>query len=571
MPGRPDEPPCATELTEDDAPAGDADTKNTRSASALDNDHEPDKAEDQSSKLDVRPRLEAAEDIQSKTSIAKATEEDEKKIDEGGDLTIADGGAQANKMEDPVTAKVTKQEGSFSQEIVQATGGKGKKPEGIMIPDTEEHPDLQHQYHQSYPPFPPASPMPHHPYYGGYMYPPMYSYGGYPPVYPGHQPPYGAGGGHPPYSPYNNITPSGSSQPPQPPSAGGPSYHENAFVPPPYHPYPPTSPVVSPQNGAAPSGGDYHFDPYRHPNYGYAPYQSSGDDAGGSKYKKAMSGIDSSEDEGNDSKKTGAPLPHDDTAAGEDVDGKGTPRSNSRLQVYVKAKQTVPPDVLDRRARKNAASRARSAGVRNRIVEIELKPLSERTESETNLVELHNQRRSKKNERSRVRSIERKETIARILSLPEKKRSKLEKQFLEASLGARERKNQGDRMRRRRMKEMGDAVKMRRAATAKGMAGPGVGVMGGEMPGAIGPPMHPYHYPYPGYPQHYGGMMPPGYHPMMGYPPPGPGGSPYPEHGEVPPGLSPRGAPSSSPDPTPRRVRKTKQRSPLEPKTRLEV
>lgn len=550
----------------------------------------PEEAEVQYSEVDDVPdRLEEAEDDQAEKPNPEGTEDgDGTNLDGGGDLKVPAGGAQASKMEDPVTDNVMKhdEEESGNQETEQATGGEtGKTAEGMLVQGEEEHVDPQqqhHHHHQTYSPYP-DSPMPYHPYYGGYMYPPMYSYGGYPPPpppYPGHQTPYGGGGGgHPPYPPpYNNITPSRSTQPPpqpMPTAAGGPSYVESAFMPPPFHSFPPTSPVVSPRHGATPSGGGeyHHFDPYRgHPPYGYAPYHppSGGEDAGGSKYEKATSAPDGSDDDGHGTKK--GVSPNNSAAARGGANAMGaTPRSSNRLQVYVKAKQTVPRDVMDRRARKNAASRARSAALRDRIVQIELKPLSERTDSEINLLDLHNQRRTKKNDRSRVRSIERKESISRILSLPEKKRTKLEKQFLEASMGARERKNLGDRLRRRRVKEMGEAAKRRSdpTGTADGMMAPASS--------------HPYHYPYAGGypPPPSGGMIPPGYHPMMGYPHHqgyhGTGRLPYPEAGErvsSPSSSPPRQSVTASPpkETDSRQQGKTKQRStPLERKTRMEV
>ena len=53
-----------------------------------------------------------------------------------------------------------------------------------------------------------------------------------------------------------------------------------------------------------------------------------------------------------------------------------------RLKTYIKPRIPTTQDVLDRRARKNAQSRARAAKLRERIAIIEQKPDSERNEEE---------------------------------------------------------------------------------------------------------------------------------------------------------------------------------------------
>jgi hypothetical protein len=180
-----------------------------------------------------------------------------------------------------------------------------------------------------------------------------------------------------------------------------------------------------------------------------------------------------------------------------------------RLKVYVKPRiYSVSQEVLDRRARKNAQSRARAAKLRERVAQIELKPISERTPSEQNLFELHNKRRSKKNNRSRERALERKEEVDRILAKPESQRTKLEKQFLENVMDAKKRKNEGDRNRRSKLKELGAMAKTN-AMWVKSMSSPTNGAAAKENG------MPPYGYAYP--PPPYGYAYPP---PHPHYPPP---------------------------------------------------
>jgi hypothetical protein len=132
---------------------------------------------------------------------------------------------------------------------------------------------------------------------------------------------------------------------------------------------------------------------------------------------------------------------------------------SSRLRTYIKPRIPSTQEVLDRRARKNAQSRARAAKLRQRIAEIELKPEDNRTEEEGHLWAQYEQRRQRKNNRSRERALEKKEEIDRIISKADKKRSKIEKQFLETALSAKKRKNEGDRLRRQRLKELGLSTK----------------------------------------------------------------------------------------------------------------
>jgi hypothetical protein len=128
--------------------------------------------------------------------------------------------------------------------------------------------------------------------------------------------------------------------------------------------------------------------------------------------------------------------------------------SASRARLYIKSKVPTRQEILDRRARKNAQSRARAAKLRERIEMIQVKPESERTEEERDLLHNYQYRRQRKNDRSRERAIEKKSEIERILSKPENKRTKIENDFLEIALTAKQRKNQGDRLRRQRIKQM---------------------------------------------------------------------------------------------------------------------
>lgn len=133
----------------------------------------------------------------------------------------------------------------------------------------------------------------------------------------------------------------------------------------------------------------------------------------------------------------------------------GTYGAAARMKMYVKSKVPTRQEILDRRARKNAQSRARAAKLRERIGEIKDKARSELSEEEKAMIEQYESRRSRKNDRSRERAIEKKTEIDRILNKPERKRTKLEKQFLETALTAKQRKNEGDRLRRQRIKMMG--------------------------------------------------------------------------------------------------------------------
>lgn len=107
---------------------------------------------------------------------------------------------------------------------------------------------------------------------------------------------------------------------------------------------------------------------------------------------------------------------------------------------------------LDRKAKKNAQSRARASKLRERIEILQQKPNEARTPEELQLLQTFEERRRRKNERSRERAIEKKLEIENILTKPDRKRSKNEKSSLEVAMNAKQRKNEGDRLRRERIK-----------------------------------------------------------------------------------------------------------------------
>ena len=107
---------------------------------------------------------------------------------------------------------------------------------------------------------------------------------------------------------------------------------------------------------------------------------------------------------------------------------------------------------MDRKAKKNAQSRARAAKLRERIESLQTRPPESLNEEEKQILETYEERRRRKNERSRERAIEKKIEIETILNKPDKKRSKNEEETLAIALNAKKRKNEGDRLRRERIK-----------------------------------------------------------------------------------------------------------------------
>lgn len=232
---------------------------------------------------------------------------------------------------------------------------------------------------------------------------------GYPPMHGYQQPPWQPYGPPPPM-PYGGMYPPPFANPYGPPL---PYQQAPPHMPPPHY----YDPNISSQGPYDPSGGG-----------GPQGYQQQG---------KNEENDDDEEDNTN---------PEDEL---------GTYGAAARMKMYVKSKVPTRQEILDRRARKNAQSRARAAKLRERIGEIKNKPESERTEEEKAMIDQFESRRSRKNDRSRERAIEKKSEIDRILNKPERKRTKLEKQFLETALTAKQRKNEGDRLRRQRIKMMG--------------------------------------------------------------------------------------------------------------------
>lgn len=126
--------------------------------------------------------------------------------------------------------------------------------------------------------------------------------------------------------------------------------------------------------------------------------------------------------------------------------------SASRARVFVKSKIPEIEAHLDRRAKKNAQSRARNEKLRQRVEAIANMPDVDRTEEEQALLDNYDNFRSRKNLRSRNRALEKKSEVARIISIPEEKRSKYEIDFLETMMTKKQQKNHNDRMRRAAVK-----------------------------------------------------------------------------------------------------------------------
>lgn len=124
--------------------------------------------------------------------------------------------------------------------------------------------------------------------------------------------------------------------------------------------------------------------------------------------------------------------------------------------------QNISPAIANKRARKNAQSRARAAVLRDRINEIYKKPTEERTAEEMELILKNERRRDRKNSRSRERSLNSKHEIRRIMSIPEEEKTQEQREFLEKYTKQKNRKNEGDRLRRNRMKQVkvGDETKL---------------------------------------------------------------------------------------------------------------
>uniref|UniRef100_A0A7S1VAH2 Uncharacterized protein n=1 Tax=Grammatophora oceanica TaxID=210454 RepID=A0A7S1VAH2_9STRA len=385
-----------------------------------------------------------------------------------------------------------------------AAAGQGPPPMGAQAPPPGGPPTAPPE-HGAPPPWarapppPGAAPPPGHPG--------MPPHPGYPPeAYP----PPGAGGMPPPQyaPPPDQAAAAAAGYPPMPPGYGQWPPPQQAYGPPPPmpgqpHMYPPPPPGYYPPYPPYPHSPHHPMPPpYAHPDSLPPPHYYDMPPGGHRAYGHPG---EEQPEEGEEE---------------EDEDG-GEIGTYSRLKMYVKPKVPTRQEILDRRARKNAQSRARAARLRERISEIKVKPEEERTEEERGLYEQFEGRRQRKNDRSRERAIEKKTEIERILNKPERKRTKLEKQFLETALSAKQRKNEGDRIRRQRIKAMNKAQQAaaRAAAGLKPVGGP-PRPYGQGMPEI---PMSPLHQ------GQYGAGVP-----QMGYPSP-PSRQPQ-SQGEGPPG-----------------------------------
>lgn len=261
-------------------------------------------------------------------------------------------------------------------------------------------------------------------------------YSEYPPsgMPPPHPADYGGAGGPVPvpYQPWQMPYP----PPPMlyPPFHAPYGYQPPPPIPPPYYPDPS---MVPPHYAEVPPAGGHSASTY-----------SESELPGSQVAAMPPGGKDLTEEEEEDGME-------DDHKPSADDGEIGSYSAASRMKMYVKSKVPTRQEILDRRARKNAQSRARAAKLRERIIEIRDKASTTRTEEESALLEQFETRRQRKNNRSRERAIEKKTEIDRILNKPERKRSKLERQFLETALTAKQRKNEGDRLRRQRLKVLG--------------------------------------------------------------------------------------------------------------------
>jgi len=258
---------------------------------------------------------------------------------------------------------------------------------------------------------------------------------------------------------------------------------QNPYAPPPHMAYgamyPPFANPYGPPHPPYP-----HGPPHMHPSP-YNPYDPTL--VAPSPYDPAP-GLSLSGFQTEDNKSEELDDDEDDDVEGDEL---GTYGAAARMKMYVKSKVPTRQEILDRRARKNAQSRARAAKLRERIFEIKDRITDDRTDEEKAMMDQYESRRSRKNDRSRERAIEKKTEIDRILNKPERKRSKLEKQFLETALTAKQRKNEGDRLRRQRIKMMGKRVGGQDRSPMEGMSPMApLQQFGSGFPGAYPSPRH---------------------------------------------------------------------------------
>ena len=107
---------------------------------------------------------------------------------------------------------------------------------------------------------------------------------------------------------------------------------------------------------------------------------------------------------------------------------------------------------MDRKAKKNAQSRARASKLRERIELLQTKHPDSLTQEERDILAMYEDRRRRKNERSRERAVEKKIEIEKILNKAGKRRTRDEEETLTVALTAKKKKNEGDRIRRERIK-----------------------------------------------------------------------------------------------------------------------
>jgi len=228
---------------------------------------------------------------------------------------------------------------------------------------------------------------------------------------------------------------------------------QNPYAPPPHMAYgamyPPFANPYGPPHPPYP-----HGPPHMHPSP-YNPYDPTL--VAPSPYDPAP-GLSLSGFQTEDNKSEELDDDEDDDVEGDEL---GTYGAAARMKMYVKSKVPTRQEILDRRARKNAQSRARAAKLRERIFKIKDRVNDGRTDAEKAMIDQHESRRSRKNNRSREHAIEKKTEIDRILNKLERKRSKLEKKFLETALITKQRKNEGERLRKQQIRMMGKKVTSR--------------------------------------------------------------------------------------------------------------
>ena len=165
---------------------------------------------------------------------------------------------------------------------------------------------------------------------------------------------------------------------------GQPPHPHYGYGPPPpgYPPYP-MAPYMYPPYGQHPMYGGPHHPP---PHYPYGPEHGRGP-YGPPDQDYSTRDPSRGESRRGEDKANGGGSTYDDSASshqGEDESEAGGENSavSARLKTYIKPRIPSTQEVLDRRSRKNAQSRARAGKLRGRIGIIEKKPPEEWTEEE---------------------------------------------------------------------------------------------------------------------------------------------------------------------------------------------